>query len=48
MSRESPPDDWRVHDMDWVEIGAYFTVIFSVIMLVFFGFKAYNLVFKDK
>lgn len=34
--------------MDWVEIGSYLTVAFAVVMLVYFGIKAYNLIYKDK
>lgn len=33
--------------MDWVELGSYLTVAFAVVMIVYFGVKAYNLIYKD-
>jgi hypothetical protein len=33
--------------MDWVEIGVWFTVITSIVILVALGIKGYNLIYKD-
>lgn len=34
--------------MDWVAIASYLTIAFTVVMMIYFGYKAYQLVYKDK
>ncbi len=33
--------------MDWVEIGSYAAVVISIVIMIFFLIKGYNLIYKD-
>lgn len=33
--------------MDWVEIGAYLTVILSIVVIAVLSYRVYNLIWKD-